>query len=145
MTMARPHSSSKGWIIAILVILGILSGIVYFKYFWVFSDGTKTGELNSLTYTGYFFKTYEGEIILTGYGTKNSQGSVQSKNFKFSVANKEVAKQLNQMTGMRVTVHYKEYKGTLPWRGYEKAIVDRVEDESAQPSTQSGPEESIFL
>ena len=31
------------------------------------------------------------------------------------------------MTGLKVTVHYKEYKGALPWRGYEKAIVDKVE------------------
>ena len=66
-------------------------------------------------------------MILTGYGTKNSQGSVQSKTFKFSVSNKEVAEQLQELTGARITVHYKEYKGALPWRGYEKAIVDRVE------------------
>lgn len=115
-----------GWLVTLLV-LAALAGFLYFKFWWVFSDGTKTGELNSLTYTGYVFKTYEGEIILTGYGSKNSQGSVQSKNFKFSVQNKEVAEQLTELTGARVTVHYKEYKGSLPWRGYEKAVVDRVE------------------
>ena len=126
-----------------LVILLALCGFGYFKYFWVFSDGTKTGELNSLTYTGYVFKTYEGEIILTGYGSKNASGTVQSKNFKFSVSNKEVAEKLINMTGMRVTVHYKEYKGTLPWRGYERAIVDAVEEETSMNSV---PDESpLFL
>ena len=126
-----------------LVILLALCGFGYFKYFWVFSDGTKTGELNSLTYTGYVFKTYEGEIILTGYGNKNASGTVQSKNFKFSVSNKEVAEKLINMTGMRVTVHYKEYKGTLPWRGYERAIVDAVEEETSMNSV---PDESpLFL
>ena len=114
-----------GWIIA-LVILVAAAGFCYFKFLWVFSDGTKTGELNSLTYTGYIWKTYEGEIILTGYGNKNASGSVQSKNFKFSVADKEVAGQLTQLTGSKVTVHYKEYKGALPWRGYEKSVVDKV-------------------
>jgi len=114
-----------GWTIT-LIILAVLAGFGYFKYLWVFSDGTKTGELNSLTYTGYIFKTYEGEIILTGYGTKNAQGTVQSKNFKFSVSNKEVAQQLTNLTGSKVTVHYKEYKGALPWRGYERAVVDKV-------------------
>jgi len=112
-----------GFISFILIIL--LAVFCYFKFLWVFSDGTKTGELNSLTYTGYIFKTYEGEIILTGYGTKGSGSSVQSKNFKFS-AKKDVAQELQTLTGQRITVHYKEYKGVLPWRGYEKSIVDKV-------------------
>ena len=143
--MARP---GKGiGLFSGLLVLAILAGVFYFKFLWVFSDGTKTGELNSLTYTGYFFKTYEGEIILTGYGSKNASGTVQSKNFKFSVANKEVAEKLRQMTGLRVTVHYKEYKGKLPWRGYEKAIVDSVQEELPEPSAtrQTTPEEAFFL
>ena len=109
-----------------LLVVAALAGFLYFKFWWVFSDGTKTGELNSLTYTGYIWKTYEGEIILTGYGSKNAQGTVQSKNFKFSVQDKEVAEQLTNPTGSKVTVHYKEYKGALPWRGYEKSVVDHV-------------------
>ena len=109
-----------------LILLAALAGFCYFKFWWVFSDGTKTGELNSLTYTGYLWKTYEGEIILTGYGSKNSQGTVQSKTFKFSVKDEDVADQLTKLTGSKVTVHYKEYKGALPWRGYEKSVVDHV-------------------
>ena len=138
--MARPGKFIGGFIALILV--AILAGFLYFKFFWVFSDGTKTGELNSLTYTGYVFKTYEGEIILTGYGTKNNMGTVQSKTFNFSVSDKEVAEKLTQMTGLRVTVHYKEYKGALPWRGYEKAIVDSVEEE---PATSTTPAEDPFF
>ena len=138
MDMARPGKLIGG--LTTLLVVAALAGFLYFKFGWVFSDGTKTGELNSLTYTGYFFKTYEGEMILTGYGTKNSAGSVQSKTFKFSVANKEVAQQLTEMTGLRVTVHYKEYKGTLPWRGYERAIVDKVnEDNSSKSSAEEPP------
>ena len=133
-----------GWIIAILVILG--AGYGYFHFYYVFSDGTKTGELNTFSYTGYVFKTYEGEMILAGYGSKGSAGgSVQSKNFKFSVADKEVAEQISEMTGQRITVHYKQYFGTLPWRGYEKSIVDKII--SAQPVEDSGyrSDEQIFL
>ena len=134
-----------GWTITI-IILALLAGFCYFKFWWVFSDGTKTGELNSLTYTGYVFKTYEGEIILTGYGSKNSAGTVQSKNFKFSVADEKVAEQLSQMTGHRVTVHYKEYKGTLPWRGYERSIVDSVTElEIASEHTYEPAPEELFL
>ena len=131
------------WFILILIIAGC--GWGYFKFLWVFSDGTKTGELNSLTYTGYIWKTYEGEIILTGYGSKQNNGSVQSKNFKFSVKDPEVALQLSKMTGYRVTVHYKEYKGALPWRGYEKAVVDYVNPEPAPASTIYENEDTLFL
>ena len=140
--MSRP-GKAIGWTIT-LILVAALAGFLYFKFWWVFSDGTKTGELNSLTYTGYVFKTYEGEIILTGYGSKNASGTVQSKNFKFSVANKEVAQKLIGMTGLRVTVHYKEYKGALPWRGYERAIVDAVSEEPVPESTHSA-EDHFFL
>ena len=125
--MAKTAGKIIAWIIVLLVLLG--AGFGYYKFWWVFSDGIKTGELNSLTYTGYIWKTYEGEMILSGYGSKSSSGgSVQSKIFKFSVKEKAVAEQLRELTGQRVTVHYKEYKGALPWRGYERAIVDRIDN-----------------
>lgn len=141
--MARP-GKAIGWSVT-LIVLAVLAGFIYFKFFWVFSDGTKTGELNSLTYTGYLFKTYEGEMILTGYGTKNASGTVQSKTFKFSVADKAVADKLTQMTGLRVTVHFKEYKGALPWRGYERAIVDVVSEEPGITIPPSAESEPFFL
>ena len=125
--MAKTAGKIIAWVIVILLLVGAAFG--YYKFLWVFSDGTKTGELNSLTYTGYIWKTYEGEMILSGYGAKGSvNGSVQSKIFKFSVADKAVAEELQQLTGQRVTFHFKEYKGTLPWRGYERAIVDVIEN-----------------
>jgi len=133
-----------GWIVT-LCILVAAAGFLYFKFWWVFSDGTKTGELNSLTYTGYIWKTYEGEIILSGYGSKQNSASVQSKTFKFSVKDPEVALQLSKMTGYRVTVHYKEYKGALPWRGYEKAVVDYVNPDPAPASTVYDSEDTLFL
>ena len=125
--MAKTAGKIIAWVIVLLLLVG--AGFFYYKFLWVFSDGTKTGELNSLTYTGYIWKTYEGEMILSGYGNKSSSGgTVQSKIFKFSVADKAVAEELQQLTGQRVTVHFKEYKGALPWRGYERAIVDVIEN-----------------
>ena len=140
--MAKTGKAIAGTVL--LICIAVLAGFLYFKFWWVFSDGTKTGELNSLTYTGYFFKTYEGEIILTGYGSKRNTGSVESKTFKFSVRNSEVAAQLTEMTGSRVTVHYKEYKGSLPWRGYERAIVDKVEPVQSPAQSQQPEEENAF-
>ena len=146
-------AKTAGKIIALVVVLLLLvgAGFGYYKFLWVFSDGTKTGELNSLTYTGYIWKTYEGEMILSGYGTKGSAGgSVQSKIFKFSVDDDAVAQELQQLTGQRVTVHFKEYKGALPWRGYERAIVDRIENAEpvSEPSNRlpyDASAEQVFL
>ena len=146
-------AKTAGKIIALVIFLLLLvgAGFGYYKFLWVFSDGTKTGELNSLTYTGYIWKTYEGEMILSGYGSKSSAGgSVQSKIFKFSVDDNAVAEELQQLTGQRVTVHFKEYKGALPWRGYERAIVDRIENAEpvAEPSNRlpyDASAEQVFL
>lgn len=148
--MAKTAGKIIAWVIVLLLLVG--AGFGYYKFLWVFSDGTKTGELNSLTYTGYIWKTYEGEMILSGYGSKSSAGgSVQSKIFKFSVDDNTVAEELQQLTGQRVTVHFKEYKGALPWRGYERAIVDRIENAEpvvSEPSNRlpyDASAEQVFL
>lgn len=148
--MAKTAGKIIAWVIVILLLVG--AGFGYYKFLWVFSDGTKTGELNSLTYTGYIWKTYEGEMILSGYGNKSaSGGTVQSKIFKFSVDDKAIAEELQQLTGQRVTVHFKEYKGALPWRGYERAVVDRIDNAEpvvAEPSNRlpyDASAEQVFL
>ena len=131
--MAKTAGKIIAWVIVILLL--VCASVGYYKFLWVFSVCINTGELNSLTYTGYIWKTSEGQMILSGYGAMVSvNGSVQSKFFKFSVADKAVAEQLQQLTGQRVTVHYKEYKGALPWRGYERAIVDTIE--KSEPVTE---------
>ena len=147
--MAKTVGKIIAWVVVLALLVG--AGFGYYKFWWVFSDGIKTGELNSLTYTGYIWKTYEGEMILSGYGSKSSSGgSVQSKIFKFSVKEKAVAEQLRELTGQRVTVHFKEYKGALPWRGYERAIVDRIDNAEpvVEPSNRlpyDASAEQIFL
>ena len=101
----------------------------YVRFFYVFSEGYQTGELNKFSYKGYVFKTYEGIMILTGFGNKSGtpdKPTVQSNYFEFSVADKDVADILSHSTGKRVEVHYKQYFGALPWRGFQKCIVDEV-------------------
>ena len=58
--MAR-RKGILGWIILILLIAGAV--FFYLRFYYVFSDGTKTGELNTFAKTGYVFKTYEGEMM----------------------------------------------------------------------------------
>ena len=99
---------------------------VFFKFFFVFGSGVKAGELNLFVYKGYVFKTYEGRLIQAGYNSRNSNNTIQSNEFNFSVKDENVAKQLERCTGKMVELHYKEYLGTLPWRGMTKYVVDSV-------------------
>ena len=104
-----------------LSLLLIVAGFFYFRYFWVFADGTKAGVLNTFQRKGYLFKTYEGKIIQSGFKV-----NVQSNEFEFSVVSESVAKMLMENAGKDVELHYKSYFGALPWRGMQKFIVDSV-------------------
>ncbi len=115
----------------IFAILGTIiflaaAGFVFFKFYFVFGSGVKAGELNLFVYKGYVFKTYEGRLIQAGYNSKNSNSAIQSNEFNFSVKDEKVAKQLERSAGKFVELRYKEYLGTLPWRGMSKYVVDSV-------------------
>jgi hypothetical protein len=108
------------------ILLGAAAVFVFFKFFYVFGSGVKAGELNLFVYKGYVFKTYEGRLIQAGYSSKNSNNTIQSNEFNFSVKDEKVAKTLERCTGKMVELHYKEYLGKLPWRGMTNYVVDSV-------------------
>lgn len=106
-----------------------LAGFIYFRFYFVFGDGVKAGELNQFIYKGYVWKTYEGKLIQSGFrgSNRNTGGAaVESYIFDFSVEDEEVANELMRYSGKSVELHYKEYLGTLPWRGMQKYVVDRI-------------------
>lgn len=111
-------------IIIISVIL-ILAGIGYYRYFWVFGEGVKSGELNYVVRKGYLFKTYEGKLIQSGFRSK-TPGTIQSYEFEFSVTDRNIAEKLMLNSGQEVEVHYTEYLHTVPWRGYTNYVVDSI-------------------
>jgi len=111
-------------IIAVVILLVII-GVVYYRYYFVFGDGTKAGTMNYFVHKGYMFKTYEGRLIQTGIRTP-AQGSIQSNEFMFSVTDEKVAQKLNSSAGAYLELHYKEYLHTLPWRGVSNFVVDSV-------------------
>lgn len=112
-----------------LVIVLVLAGLLYFKFWFVFGEGVKAGELNQVVYKGYVFKTYEGRMIQSGLRSSSKVANptaVQSYEFEFSVSEQAVADSLMKCSGKTVELHYKEYKGALPWRGQQKYVVDRI-------------------
>ena len=120
-----------------LVALLALAGWFFIRYYFVFGSGVKAGQMNFFVYKGYVFKTYEGRLILAGYNSNNSNATIQSNEFNFSVKDKEVAHQLERCAGKHVELHYNEYLGALPWRGMSRYVVDSVL--SIEPVTEPLP------
>lgn len=119
--------STKAKVISIILAILILAGGItfYVRYYFVFGEGVKAGELNYCTYKGYVFKTYEGKLIQSGF-KKGAAGSIQSYEFKFSIENKELADSLMRCSGKNVELHYKEYLHPIVWRGVSEFVVDSI-------------------
>jgi len=111
------------WVIFLAVVF--FGFFFWWQYYFVFGQGVKSGELNYVVKKGNIFKTYEGKLIQTGIRSKMI-GSVQSYEFEFSVTNDSIANILMNNSGNYFDLHYKEYKGSLPWRGFSKFIVDKI-------------------
>ncbi len=112
------------WVIGVLLVAA--ATFFYIKFYFVFGEGVKAGELNQIVYKGWIWKTYEGRLIQTGFNSTRKGGSLQSNEFNFSVSDKAVADSLMRCSGKMVELHYKEYNGWLPWRGMQRHIVDRI-------------------
>lgn len=109
----------------VLIIVLFLAGFVFIRYYFVLGEGVKSGELNYCVKKGYIFKTYEGKLIQTGIRSL-SPNTIQSYDFEFSVVNEKVAQTLMANSGKLFDLHYKEYNGALPWRGFSKYVVDSI-------------------
>lgn len=115
--------SFLGWFFLLLLLVG--AGFVYYKYYFVFGEGVKSGYLNFAVKKGNLFKTYEGKLIQEGFGSANS-GSIRSNEFEFSIENDSIFQILESNSGKFFDLHYREYHGKLPWRGNTVYIVDRI-------------------
>jgi hypothetical protein len=111
------------WLTVISIV--VLLFLFWWNYYFVFGEGVKSGELNYVVKKGNIFKTYEGKLIQSGFSSK-TPGAIQSYEFEFSVVNDSIASVLMNNSGNFFDLHYKEYKGSLPWRGYSEFIVDKI-------------------
>lgn len=106
----------------IILLLGVY---IWWQYFYVFGEGVKSGSLNYVVKKGNIFKTYEGKLIQDGLRSK-MPGSIGSETFEFSIVSDSIANILMNNSGKSFDLHYKEYKSTLPWRGYTNYVVDKI-------------------
>jgi hypothetical protein len=112
----------KWLLILVLIIGGIL---IYWKYFYTYSDGYRAGLLQKFSHKGMIFKTYEGEMVLSSVSS-NRDVVLASEKFFFSLTNKSLIRQLDTLQGDMVIVHYKQKNATAFWRGDSPYLVDSV-------------------
>lgn len=124
--VVKKRNGFKSFMSKFLIIGIVLVAIlIWWQYFYVFGEGVKSGELNYVVKKGNIFKTYEGKLIQSGFKSR-TVGTVQSYEFEFSVANDSIANVLMNNSGQYFDLHYKEYKKSLPWRGFSVFIVDEI-------------------
>ena len=109
----------------IIVLLVSVTGYIFWKYFFVFGEGVKSGQLNYAVKKGNLFKTYEGKLIQDGLRSKVA-GQIQSNEFEFSIKDKRVFDILERNSGKIFDLHYTEYHGVVPWRGNTVYVVDSI-------------------
>ena len=110
-------------LIAVLVV-GLLCGKILIPTFGEYSEGERSGILQKLSSKGMFVKTYEGELALEGM--KMSTDKSASSVFEFSVRDKDVAKQLEQLVGKKVTLHYIQAFHANAFDGDTDYFIDKV-------------------
>ena len=123
--LKKKRGCGKYIFMALLIFIVVGGGIFYWKYFYTYSDGYRSGMLQKLSHKGNLMKTYEGELVLSSVASTNNV-ALASEKFFFSVAIDSVAKRMMDYEGKKVKLHYQQKKGTLPWRGDSEYIVDEV-------------------
>jgi hypothetical protein len=108
---------------ALTLIILFVGVLIYWSYFFTFSDGYRAGMLQKFSHKGTIFKTYEGEMILSSVQSTKDVALASDK-FIFSVTDKNLALQLDSLQGKNIVVHYSQKNNTLPWRGESEYIVN---------------------
>ena len=120
MQKARKWFRRSLWI---LLAAAVVFGVGYYFYRnYNLSDGSRTGMLVKVARQGVLFKTYEGQLHLTG-SVMMSKQSV----WDFSVQNSEVYRQLQQWEGRTVRCYYREKVHAFPWQGKTNFLVYKAE------------------
>ncbi|MEN9417892.1 MAG: hypothetical protein RI988_1512 [Pseudomonadota bacterium] len=93
-------------LLAALAVLAVLvSGYFWAALSWSYSSGERAGWVQKISHKGWLCKTWEGELALVSL-----PGSAVEK-FYFTVRDEAVARQIGQVIGRRVSLHYEEKVG----------------------------------
>lgn len=111
--------------VAVLALIFIGVNIVGFVFNATYSEGERTGTISKFSHAGMFLKTWEGELIMGGVGSKTD--SVANV-WQFTVSDAKVVEQIQkaQRAGGVNTLHYKQTYFTSPLHGRTNYFVTSV-------------------
>lgn len=122
----KRRKKSRGWLWFFLFLVVVLAGAVTIRYFIPYIvESRVTGYVTLVEKRGIVFPTFEGEMVSESLLADTTR--IYSRDLSFSIPDDELALRLQQYqgTGRPVTVTFKRYYGTLPWRGaYNTVAVD---------------------
>jgi hypothetical protein len=121
--MVRLAKKVIKWLVILIVIIGGI--LIYWKFFYTYSDGYRAGLLQKFSHKGAIFKTYEGEMILSSISSTRDV-AIASEKFQFSVISKNLVRQFDTLQGSMVIVHYRQKNRPVFWRGDSPYLVDSV-------------------
>jgi hypothetical protein len=106
----------------LLVLFFLVIGALMVAFNYSYSDGNRAGYIQKFSKKGWLCKTHEGELAMT------TVPGTAPLLWEFTVWDDGVARQLSQVMGKRVVLHYKEYR-YLPTTcfGDTTYFVDAVE------------------
>ena len=92
---------------AIALLIVIILPVLYTELMlhWSYSTGERAGWLQKLSRKGFICKTHEGELSMIAV-----PGAAPEKLY-FTVRDDEVARQIDQLMGRRVSLHYEQKIG----------------------------------
>ena len=101
----------------------LLAGVGYFLWSnYTVSEGSRAGTLFKISRVGVVFKTYEGQLHLSGSVMMTSQST-----WDFSALDSKTFFELQQFEGKDVKCYYKEKINAMPWQGKTNYLVYKVE------------------
>ena len=111
---------------ATTILLMLLVGFIYWKYFATFSDGLQGGKMQKISKKGNLFKTWEGYILITPSSDPNTN-TITSREWPFTVTSDSIAHVLEAYAEKSVILRYHQKNGKLPWRGDTEYIIYDVQ------------------
>ncbi len=107
----------------LILAVGLLAATGYYFYRnYNVSEGSRTGTLVKVARQGIVFKTYEGQLHLTGSMMMSKQSV-----WDFSVQGRAVYEQLQYLEGKTVRCYYREKVHAFPWQGKTNFLVYKAE------------------
>jgi hypothetical protein len=116
----------RGILIRTLIIAILIGGaVIAFLLLGHYSEGERVGTLVKFSHKGNVFKTWEGQLNTGVTGADATMPT--SSAWEFSVVDDAIVKQMQEMEGRKIKVHYVEKYYVFFWQGDTKYFAQSVE------------------